>query len=317
MRNIQLYIYILLFCAFFLYSDSVHINAEELPDSIFIPRISSAVSDDALATTLNPAGLGVRKGINGYYLHTFSGKTGGDDAFFLSYSGSGFGAEFVKPGAVKFNKYTLSDGIKILNGLYFGLSYAWFNSKDKNYDDLSSWDIGTIYRPSQYISTSFVARNLNRPVFGNTHTDRTYSLSFAFRPYTNRITFSVDSHFQEGKEIEDARLTYGLECEPIDGIIFKGSYNSKKNYGVGFSLGFPQFRVGTYNSLNKHWKNEGGVFYTQFAEERYRATLRAKHQVLEVDANDLSNWKMQELILNRAKKDKAIDGIILKLNSTP
>ncbi|MBM3213098.1 signal peptide peptidase SppA, partial [Candidatus Poribacteria bacterium] len=51
--------------------------------------------------------------------------------------------------------------------------------------------------------------------------------------------------------------------------------------------------------------------------ERYRATLRAKHQVLEVDANDLSNWKMQELILNRAKKDKAIDGIILKLNSVP
>ena len=86
--------YICLFFGF-LFIFCLFANAEPLPKAVNLPSASVAVKDDSMATVTNPAGLGIANGFNVSYFHTLSGVTGGDNAFFLSTKGAGFGAEFV------------------------------------------------------------------------------------------------------------------------------------------------------------------------------------------------------------------------------
>ena len=284
-----------------------------LPDAVLLPSYSAAVSDDAMSTTINPAGLGIKRGTNAYYFHNFSVETGNDNAFFISFSGLGFGMEFVNPVSVKFRKYTLSDGMRLFNGMYLGSSYAWFGSDSDDYDSLSSWDIGLLYRPADSLSIGLVARNLNRPYFGGVDTDRTYDLAFALRPYTNRLTFSVDAVLQEERSVRDAKLTYAMECEPINGLVFRGNYNNDGDFGIRIAVRFPQLEMGAYSGFDDEWNRGGGAAYVRFSNEQYRTKLRTGRYVLEMKAAELARGRMQDSPLQRAKKDKTVDGIVLKL----
>ena len=291
------------------------IYADMLPRGILLPSASSAVSDDAMATVFNPAGLGIDRGTNFYYHHTFSGELGGDNAFFISTTGFGFGAEYADPGSLKYKKYTLSDGTKLFNGTYLGTNYVWFSSDDKNYDKLSSWGIGLLCRPANSFSIGFVARNLNRPKFGEINIKRSYDAAFAFRPYSNRITLSVDSEFQDGRKARDAKITYAMECEPIDGIVLRGSYNNDKNFDVCVGITSMQFGIGVYNRFDSDRNHDGGTFYTRFSSERYRTKLRTGKYYLEMEPRYLLPGRMGDSLLQRAKEDKTVKGVILKLNA--
>ena len=303
---------VLILSVFILIGTNIWADTNLLPKTVLLPSASIAVSDDAMATIFNPAGLGVKGGMNGYYFHTFSGKTGGDNAFFMSSSGFGFGAEFADPGSVKYTRYTLADGMKLSDGLYLGSSYSWFSSKNEEYDALSSWNVGFLYRPSRFLSTGLVARNLNRSGFDSKgtgrrdSTDRTYDLSLAIRPYTNRMTFSVDAEFQESCKIRDAKVVYAVECEPIDGITLRGSYDNDGNSDVRIGIGLTQFGVGEYSRFDSDWKHDGGVYYIRFSNEQYRTRFRTGQHFLEIEAKELDQ-------LQRAKEDKTIDGVMLRL----
>ncbi|MFC1715681.1 signal peptide peptidase SppA [Candidatus Poribacteria bacterium] len=301
---------------FALISINAYADTTLLPKAVFLPSYSVAVSDDAIATAFNPAGLAINRGTNAYYFHTFSEKTGGDNAFFISLSGTGFGAEFTNPGPVKFSKYTLSDGTRLFKGMYMGSSYSWFESDRESYDSLSSWDIGLLYRPSNSFSIGLVARNLNRPDFNGVDTDRTYDLALAFRPYTNRLTFSVDTVFREDRSAKDAKFTYAVECEPVDGIKLRGSYDRDGHYGVRIGLGFPLLEVGAYNRFGDDPGSDGGVAYARFSSQQRRTKLRTGRYVLEMEAADLASGQIQDSPLQRAKKDKTVKGVVLKLNAS-
>jgi len=296
-----------------LVSINVCADTNLLPKAVFLPSYSVAVSDDAIATVFNPAGLAIKRGTNAYYFHTFSGKTGGDNAFFISLSSMGFGVEYINPGPLKFTKYTLSDGAKLFNGMYLGTSYSWFNSADDDYDSLSSWDMGLLYRPADSLSIGLVARNLNRPDFNGVDTDRTYDLALALRPYNNRLTFSIDAVFQEDRSARDANITYAVEYEPVDGMTFRGSYGRDSHYDVRIGIGFPQFGVGTYSRFDSDWEHDGGVGYLRFSSQQRRTRLRTGRYVLKMEAAELASGQIQDSPLQRAKKDKTVKGAVLRL----
>ncbi len=275
--------------------------AEANPESVVLPSYSSAVCDDAMAVTVNPAGLGVKRGLNGYYYHTLSGITGGDNAFFISLASMGFSAEFVDQAKTEFSKYTLSDGIRLSNSLYFGTSYSWYNSKYEIYDKLSSWDVGLLCRPSDSISLGIVARNLNR----SEDAKRSYNLAIGLRPYTDRITFSIDTMIAEGSKIRDADIRCSIELEPIDGMLLKGSYGRNGNFDIKIGIGLPRFEFGSYRHFDKNGTNKGGGFYTRFSNERFRTVFDMGRYVLEVNPEDIDE-------VQKARDDKTIEGIVLK-----
>ena len=268
---------------------NMELYAEPFPRGTLLPSYSAAVSDDAMSTIINPAALGIVRGSSCYYFHTFSGETGGDNAFFMSLSGFGFGAEFSNPGPAKFAKYTLSNGTRIFNNLYMGSSYSRFSSDDDDYDRLSSWDMGFLYRPSDLLSIGMVARNLHRPMFANVRTYREYDLAFAFRPYTNRLTFSVDAVFQEGKSVRDGKIAYAVECEPTDGITIRGSYNNDGDFDMRIGVGLPQIGVGEYSRFDSDWNHSGGAAYLRFSSEQRRARLQKRGRNFHIYATAKSN----------------------------
>ncbi|MDQ1317774.1 MAG: Signal peptide peptidase SppA, partial [Candidatus Poribacteria bacterium] len=282
----------------------VTVSADPLPKAVNLPSASIAVEDDSMATVTNPAGLRIANGFNVSYFHTLSGETGGDNAFFLSTKGAGFGAEFVDQ-KMKFTKYTLSDGAKLADGVYLGTSYSWFSSKDKNYDSLSSWNIGLLCRPANSLSFGLVTRNLNRPSFNGVGTDRIYDVSLALRPYTNRVTLSLNSSLQEGKNLNDSDYNIALDLEPIDGLLLRGYYFRDHSFEVSIGMGLPRLEVGTYRRFDKNRNGIGGGIYTQFSSEWRRSKLQTSNYILEMDTMDAD-------LLLKAQKDDTIDGIVFK-----
>lgn len=291
----------------FLFICCLFANADPLPKAVNLPSASVAVKDDSMATVTNPAGLGIINGFNVSYFHTLSGETGGDNAFFLSTNGAGFGAEFVDQSKKRFTKYTLSDGYKISDGIYIGTGYSWFSAKDKNYDSLSSWNIGLLCRPANSLSFGLVTRNLNHLRFNGIRTDRIYDIAVAIRPFSNRMTLSWNSSLQEGKNLKDSDYNVALDFEPIDGLLLRGCYFRDHSFEVSIGMGLPKFEVGTYRRFDENRNGLGGGIYTEFSSEWHRSKLQTSNYVLEMDTMDAD-------LLIKAQKDDTIDGIVFKPN---
>ena len=65
-------------------------------DSFVLPYNSVATSDDILATNYNPAGLGLERGFQSSFFHTYSDSSfEGDNAWVLSSGRLGFSVEWL------------------------------------------------------------------------------------------------------------------------------------------------------------------------------------------------------------------------------
>jgi protease-4 len=296
------YIYFILL---FIFALCKTIYADTLPNTVFLPSASVAIRDDSMSTVLNPAGLGVDRGINLSYFHTLSGDVGGDNAFFISGFGTGFGAEIADRGDLNFTKYTLSDGIKLSDSIYFGIGYSWFTSKDKIYDNLSSWDIGFLSRPSNMFSFGLVARNITRSQFGEIGTDRSYDISLALRPKTNRVTLSLNSSLYENHGIKDADFGIALDLEPISGLLLRGSYDRDRNFEISVGMGMPKSELGTYRKFDKEREGIGGGVYAKLSNQWMRSRFPSEKYILEMDTMNIA-------LIQKAKYDSSIKAIMIK-----
>ncbi|MFQ6042401.1 MAG: hypothetical protein ACE5PV_16215, partial [Candidatus Poribacteria bacterium] len=271
-----------------LIASSFSYSAERDKINTVLPMNSVAVSDDALATHFNPAGLGIRRGFDGYYLRTYRGESARDDAIFLSGWRSGFSAEFATtPDGIDFRRYTLADGSR-LGSVYIGTGYSWFTSKNEDYDRLSFWDIGMRYH-RRYLSVGAVVRNLklpdvlfwrenSRPELFGRELPRVYDLGVAFRPGTNRLTLSVDARHQTSTKGFDFR--YALEVQPIRGLLIRGSFNMEhtdeggedKSFDLLFGLNLGQIGFGTYNTFDEQKEYKDGTGYLYFSQAIHAAS---------------------------------------------
>ena len=122
------------------------------------------MSDDALATFFNPAGLGTGRQFKLIttceHIKVIGLATTLSSSLFPA---QGFGMEFVTANPdTDFTRYTLSGGRHLGNSLYWGTSYSWMNSDANGYDAFRSLSLGLMYR-QRYLSIGAVARDLNRP----------------------------------------------------------------------------------------------------------------------------------------------------------
>ena len=229
-----------------------------------LPSNSVAVSDDALASFFNPAGLGTRRGFNLYYLRSYQSDPVGDDAFFVSTARAGFGMEFANAGNdINFNRYTLSSGGRLSGSLYWGTGYSWVNSDDEDYDKLSSWSLGLMFR-RRYLSVGAIGRDLNRPRFRGQKLGRIYDLGIALRPSTSRITFSIDARKVE--DIDGLNFSCALEVRPINGFTLRGNLNEDSSFDLRFGFNVGQMGLGTYNRFDEVGKHQEGVGYFHLSQ---------------------------------------------------
>lgn len=269
-----------------------------------LPANSVAVSDDSLATVINPAGLGVGSGFNLYYLRTYSGASSGDDAFFVSNSKAGFGMEFAG-GDVDFTRYTLSSGSRLWGSLYWGTGYSWINSDDEYYDKFSSLSLGLMLR-RRYLSLGIAARDLNRPKLLDKN--RTYDFGLAVRPSTWRMTFSLDARKTEN--VRGVDLDYAVELRPVQALLVRASLNESGNFDLRFGLTLGQVGVGTYNRFDDNRKHQDALGYIRLSNvDQNKPRLRSKI-FLETPMRDAART------LKMAKRDPDVAGALIKVGKS-
>lgn len=202
-------------------------------DGMVLPDASVTTRDDATSLELNPAGLG--------YMHTgelaFGMQWAEDDregleteggGLFLAGGtgrlGGGFGVQWLdRPDLTEqqseYRKYTLGAAISTDLNLSFGAAYNFFGSGDsKQIDELSSWDAGVQWRPSENVGFGFHARDINRPFLdedGEALPIRT-AIGAALRFFDGRALLDSTASFTtDGDSME---LTPRVLIEPIDGL---------------------------------------------------------------------------------------------------
>jgi protease-4 len=301
-----------------------------------LPYNAAANCDDISAVEFNPAGLGLGRGLQTGFFHTYSDSSfQGDNAWLISAKTLGFSVQWL--GNVNdqtYRKYTLAHGGKLIaEGLYWGTSYSWFGSRNKDYDDLSSWKLGLLARPFEFLSLGAVAKDLNRPRFLGERTEVSYDISLAVRPlgrfWRDRVTLSMDASFAQNQKLEDAQTRFRAEVEPVDGFIFFGDIDNDGNYGLGGRINLPHLGAGTYNSVTSDYEFNQGTVFATLSRDRYRTALQRRDRFLEVRISGniveensrvglfgREKPRMIDLIadIRRAKEDKTIQGMLLRID---
>lgn len=277
--------------------------------SIPLPSHSVAVSDDALATFFNPAGLGAGgRGFNLHYLRASESDFGVDDALFISAAKAGFGMEFATgEDGVDFNRYTLSSGSNIGPSLYWGTGYSWVNSEEDNYDKLTSWSLGLMLR-RRYLSAGIIARNLNRPRFHAEKLGRTYDFGVAIRPSTSRVTLSVDARKIE--KIKGVDFNLAVEVRPLRWIALRGSVNDDTSFDIRFAINFRQFGLGMYNRFDENQEYQRTVGYMSLSQALHTTRHIRRRAFLDVQMSQI------EKTLKVAKRDREIVGALVRIGGS-
>ena len=299
----------LFICTGFLILIAYRLSADSPKISTSLPSSSVAVSDDALATFLNPAGLGAgQRGLNLYYLRAAETDFGVDDTLLFSAAKAGFGMEFAtgKDG-VDFNRYTLSSGSGIGPSIYWGTGYSWINSDDEGYDKLTSWSLGLMFR-RRYLSTGIIARDLNRPRFRGEKLGRTYDFGIAVRPSTSRITLSIDARKVE--KIEGLDLNFAVEIRPFRWVTLRGSLNDDSSFDIRFGINFQQFGLGMYNRFDENQEYRESIGYIALSQALHTTRHIRRNAFLDVQMDEI------EKTLKVAKRDREVAGALIKIGGS-
>ena len=274
----------------------------------YLPPNSVAMSDDALATYFNPAGLGTNRALNLYYLRTYHSDLSGDDSFFISTPNSGFSMEFVNAdNDIDFRRYSFSSGWHFGSGLFWGTSYSWINSDNSSYDRYKSLSVGLMYR-NRYISFGAIGRDLNRPKLFNEKLGRTYDIGIALRPGTWRAAFSVDMRKTQG--LSDIEFGYGVELRPIRELMLRGTFNSDRSYDIRFGINIGNFGVGTSNNFDEDRNTNAGVGYFHFSNAVLTKPIPRRRLLLDMDISQLDAG------LRIARWDRDVVGAFFRINGS-
>jgi protease-4 len=301
-------------------------------ESFVLPYNSVACTDDIFAIKYNPAGLGPKRGFQSSFFHTFSDSSfEGDNAWLISAGRLGFSVEWLgNITSLTYRKYTLAGGGKFADGFYWGSSYSWFGSRFRDYDKLSSWKLGLLLRPFEFLSLGAVAKDLNRPWFGDKKTEISFDCGLAVRPIGDRLTLSIDGSMSQKERLKDASTRYRAELELIDGLVILGDIDNHGNFGIGGRVNFPNLGLGSYNSITKDNEYNQGITYVNLSQDRYRTLLQRKNNFLElklsgkiVEENTRAGIfgkkrpTMIDLLneIGRAEGDKSVKGMILRIES--
>jgi protease-4 len=311
-------------------------------EMITFPSSSISVTDDALATRVNPAFLGFRGGVEAYFLYPY--LTGQDSitnnsmGLAIKLGGLGFTGEFANDGPQHFNRYTLGSGFSLGSGLYFGLSHEWYRVVDWQ----SSWNVGLGYRPLPFLSLGSVIYDLNEPNRNGVNTYRSYGASLAVRPIGHRLTLAGDVLFTKRASVAgQGGYDYGDNLDPrlladlslFDGFRLTGDYRFKSKYlGIGVKLAVDNLGVGNYRLMDQNGDRPMSVAYAHLTSARQPNIFSPpSHQIVEVSLEGaileaeppftLIQWGKKGKTLQQLRNeiqayadDPRVDGLLINFN---
>jgi len=275
--------------------------------------LSVATTDDALAILGNPAGLGIGRTFNFYYLYNFSSfNSSGNRENFWDSQTFILQTQTAAISYVDLKNYRIGWGSKITDAFAFGAIHR--KSDDKHY-----WDAGVMTRPIKYLSVGAIMNSIGQSM------PRQYMVGVGIRPLSDRLTITCDAY------TDDLRNpSIGFEAEPIDGVEIKGKFNRNRDFSIQAGINLEKIGVGSIlNSSFTSGAQKRWAGYLRFDIENRRTLISPSEKFLEMTLNgsiadqkpgfsllgssvDFTTYEILNT-LKKAKEDKRISGLILKL----
>ena len=227
------------------------------------PGSSIATTNNALSVLYNPAGLGMSRGFNVFYLQNQARnrKIESNGAVYAQFLGDwGFGTEWYKLNGKRIKSYHLATALPIDRGLYLGFDYNWF-------EDKRIFSAGLQFRPIPSLSIGSVWRNKR-------DLPDSFQWGFGFRPFGSRFTLGIDGKFNSDKKWdEDNQITGFSSIEFLDGMYLNGHY-SKDFFGFSFQFNWRFIGYEIYNRFDDKSNHLGGSMATYISTDRMRSYVQ-------------------------------------------
>ncbi len=315
-----------------------------------LPLWIPATPDDPLSIWINPASLGTGQAGGLGYLHTYSRSTiSGDNAFVISMGSLAFGAEFMttkdvptSPSRRETHRYTVAMGQRLYKGVYTGSSYSWHRSEISEMDKASTWSAGLLVRPHRMLSAGLVGRDLNSPTYYGNKFKPIIETSLGFRPAGGKLMVFVN-YLARGKEMKiptyggietqpKSFFTYGVEIEPLRGIVLRIGSDKDENISTSVSLLIGNAGLGSLVTRERAEKGEEKTYGTAVITVSpfwHENVLMPRNGYLEIDMSGTigevrqplglmggagPRYTLRELLqkIDRAKRSPEVRAIVLR-----
>lgn len=302
-------------------------------DSCPLPAIGFV--DYAPALSINPGGVGWQNNLELYLSKSISGVN--QINAFASLGIADIGFQKFTPGTganlPDIQRYLVGAGYPILDGLQAGVTYNYSQILYKdNPQNLSSFDAGLLYRPSQLVSVGLVVRNINQPSYRDIEKkqdvaiNRVYSAGLGLRPFGDKFTVTLDGFYKEGDPLEKINGFAGLEAEPFDGFLLSSRVNFDGSFSVGLGINFYQVGLGYHRSFNSSDTKDAAYVKLSLLQDRssfvFPDSKMAKIDIYGVEDSPSYGFlksntsNLYEILrqIKTVKEDPTFKGIILNIN---
>ncbi len=268
----------------------------------FLENQSVATAGGASSAFLNPAGFSTMNSLEGYGFLWYADN---ETTYIVSLSLVNTGLAFRSSNGHL--QYEVSSSFRIKKEVNLGLSCT--------FGDIKEFRLGTLIRPWRFLS---LGAAVNFPQDGESH----YRAGLGLRPFGEILTVYGDLMAEKDSV---AGYLCGVSVEPLKGLVLHATYDDEGSITAGFELRLGHSRA----SLNA---SGNGIETCIAASRREYPSLpffkRATVLTLDLSGNiheeksiDIfrrpKGWCFAELVeaLKRARNDKNINGILIKLRA--
>lgn len=223
-----------------------------------VPLPAVALVDDSTALPLNPGAAGARDLFEVYVNKSVDPTGQGRFATYLGLPNVSLGFDQFQAGILgDLRTFSAAYTYPFSDFISFGVGYHLTQQVNVPDSNVHSFDAGLLIRPARFLSFGLVARNLNTPFVGTHQIRRAYAAGVGVRPLGERLTLTADVQWDEGDDVKDISALFGLETEPLDGILLRGSVDLKGQFMLGLGVQFDLFNTGYYHSFNGTQNTDG------------------------------------------------------------
>jgi len=216
-----------------------------------MPLPAVALVDDSAALSLNPGAAGAKDLFEIYLSKSIDPTVRGHFSAYLGLPNLTVGFQQFQAGILgDLRKFSAAYTYPFSEFISFGVGYHLSQQVNLADSNIHSFDAGLLIRPARFLSFGLVARNLNTPFVGDQQIRRAYALGVGVRPLGERLTLTADAQWDEGDPVQGITGLFGVETEPIDGILLRGSVDLRGQFMLGAGFQFELLNAGYYHSFN-------------------------------------------------------------------
>ena len=300
---------------------------------------SMSTTDGPQAIFTNPAAIGLSSGIGTFLGGTLENDRQTRTSFSLLLNGMSLGYLRSAEWGTKPEESAFLTGVGFPFSPFARLGFfgAWRRMEDEKDSRAFSYGSALLVRPCRHFSLGAKLTNINQPHYGDAVLSRFYEVGAGIRPLAamgsvgNRLTLTLDTEFDEHTDVADLVFRYGVEMEPINGLVLNAGYRDIGGRAdVRFGVGFNFFRgsVG-YSGESEEGGSDRSSYYLSTTSELQRSVVKPAPRVIKLDVQgNLRDQPSEGLFtlgakyssafsvldeLRQARKERWVKGILLNI----